>query len=160
MAGPQAPALPDFSHVVATVAIVAAGQGEHRRGCTASVWAEASEPPLLLVTLDRSSSTRLALLDAGCFAVNLLGSGQEALALRFGTPDVSGAERFGDGKWDLTGDAPVLLDGRAFYRCRVLSTHPFGAHDIVVGEVTRWCAPRPALAPLVFVHGAMRRLER
>ncbi len=168
-----------FSHVVAGVVIVAAADAGGLDGCTASVWAEVAEPPLVLVTLAHSSATLARLRSAGRFSVNLLGEGQDKLAYRFGDPATSGPGRFGagqetgqetgheagqetgqeTGRWERSGEAPVLLDARAFYRCRLVSTHPFGAHEIVVGEVTGFAAPRPHLAPLVFVHDQMAIVE-
>ncbi|HZD65478.1 MAG TPA: flavin reductase family protein [Acidimicrobiales bacterium] len=103
------------------------------RGCTANVWAEDPDPPVVLVTLRRGGDTHAAIADAGVFGVSLLSTDQVGLARRFAGPP----ERRFAGLQGETGPLGlVLLPGSlAVFECRVRGVHDFGAYDIVVGDV-------------------------
>lgn len=92
------------------------------------------DPPLVLVCIDRLSSSHAALLEAGTFVVNVLADDQSALAARFATDPSE--ERFLDLAWEEgpLGD-PVLPGGVAWLACRLHDAHPAGDHTILVGEV-------------------------
>lgn len=140
-----------FSRVATNVAVVTTAGPGWVHGCTANVWAESADPPVLLVTLKRPSATYRKVRNAGAFAVNLLAEGQSALARRFSGPEV---DRFGGTEYykGVTG-SPLLTSCLAHFDCRVLARHPFGAYEIVVGSV-EFADVTGDLAPLVFVDGA------
>jgi len=139
-----------FRRVATNVAVVTTAGPGWVHGCTANVWAESADPPVLLVTLKRTSTTYQQVRNAGAFAVNLLAEGQSALARRFAGPE---ADRFGGTEYynGVTG-SPLLTSCLAHFDCRVLSGHPFGAYEIVVGSV-EFADVTSDLAPLVFVDG-------
>lgn len=117
-----------------TVVTVAAGNSFH--GMTASSFASVSlSPPRVLVCLDKTSRTRALLSEPGCFAVNVLGSGQEAISRAFAA---SGLKPF-DATPHRPGKngAPLLEGAIAWIECNVSSIVDGGDHDIVVGDVTR-----------------------
>lgn len=92
------------------------------------------DPPLVLVCIDRLSSSHDPLVEGGSFAVNVLARDQTALAARFATEP--SAERFLDLAWEEgpLGD-PVLPGAVAWLACRLAAVHPAGDHSILVGRV-------------------------
>ncbi len=120
------------------VAIVACGEGERRHGCTVTAFASLSlTPPTLYICLARTSSTLVALREAGAFSVNLLAARHEELAQRFsGRGGVHGARRFeGVGWGTLATGAPILADAVAAFDCLVEETIERHSHVIVLGAV-------------------------
>jgi len=118
------------------VTIVTARAGDRIHGMTVSAFTEVSlEPPLVLVCIDRTTNTQHVIAEGGCFAVNILARGQEALAQRFAS---NGAEdrRFSDLQCatGATG-APLLAGSVASLDCRLETAHEAGDHIIYVGEV-------------------------
>ena len=66
------------------VTVITAQHDDQRYGTTASAVSSLSlDPPMLLVCLNKSSSTQQAIAAAGHFAVNILAEGQAAEAMRF-----------------------------------------------------------------------------
>src|SRR5580692_8676263 len=78
------------------VAIVAAGHGDGRNGCTATSLCSLSlEPPTLIVCLARASTTLATLRAEGAFGLSLLAAGDADLADRYaGRGGLRGAARF------------------------------------------------------------------
>lgn len=143
-----------FRRVATNVAVLTT-LGPH--GCTANVWAEAPDPPVLLVTLRRGGDTHAAVVGAGRFAVHVLADDQQPLARRFAG---EARRRFEDLDYE-TGPLELPWLGGALVRlaCTVCATHWFGAHEIVVGDV---CAVDVADTgrPLLFGDGRFGALAR
>ena len=115
------------------------------------------DPPLVLVCIDRLSSSHDPLIESGTFVVNILASDQTAVAARFAT-DPSG-DRFVGLAWEEgpLGD-PVLPDGVAWLACTVQQVHEAGDHSILVGQVEEVAvAEREAL---VFHRGSYAAVAR
>ena len=103
-------------------------------GLTATAVCSVSlEPPLVLVSVDRDSATHEGLRASGVYAVNLLASDQQRLAVRFGQEDPSKfrglAHRSG-----ATG-APLLDDVPAWLDCTVAREVAAGDHTLFIGQV-------------------------
>jgi len=118
------------------VTIVTTRAGDRIHGMTVSAFTEVSlEPPLVLVCIDKTSTTQPIIAEGGGFAVNILARGQEALAKRFAS---DGAEdrRFSDLYCEAgaTG-APLLAGSVASLDCRLETAHEAGDHIIYIGEV-------------------------
>ena len=144
-----------FALIATNVAVITVADDEGVHGCTANVWAEATDPPLVLITLKRSSTTRTRILDAGRFAVNLLAEDQGELARSFARP----GDRFA-GLARRAGPElgqPLLPQSLASFECEVQGEHPFGAYDIVTGLV-RSAETRPTARPLLFFDRGFRHL--
>ena len=88
------------------------------------------DPPLVLVCLDRRSSGCAALTTTDRFCVNILGAGQEELALRFAAP----GDRFADVAL-LPGSAPALAAADLSIQCEYYGTRDGGDHLILLGRV-------------------------
>ena len=142
------------------VAIVATGKGTGRRGLTvSSVTSLCMDPPCLLVGINTSSETHRAILDSGCFGVNLLGIAQQDLALLFaGQGGVKGVDRFETEAWDQgVLDVPVLRTSICALECVLHQHQVVGTHGLFIGRIV---ATRDGNgAPLVNFHGEMRSLS-
>ena len=123
---------------VSGVAIVAAGQGAARSGCTATSLCSLSlEPPSLIVCLARASATLKTLCHEGVFGVSLLGEAHADLAARFaGRSGLRGAARFeGCDVAALSTGAPLLQGAVAMIDCEVEEAIERHTHAIVIGRV-------------------------
>lgn len=119
-------------------------------GLTANSFNSVSlEPPLVLWSLARRSSSLAAFTASAHFAINVLAAEQRPLAERFASKAV---DRFEGVPWRAgEGGAPVLDGVAAVFECRHHSHHEAGDHVIFIGRVER-CERRLGAAPLVF-HG-------
>jgi 3-hydroxy-9,10-secoandrosta-1,3,5(10)-triene-9,17-dione monooxygenase reductase component len=145
----------DFSLIATNVAVITVADGDGVHGCTANAWAEAADPPQLLITLRRTGTTRRRIGVAGRFAVNLLAEDQGELARTFAGP----GDRFA-GIARRPGPAleqPVLPQSLASFECLLLAEHDFGAYDILVGLV-RSSETRPDARPLLYFQRRFRGL--
>jgi flavin reductase (DIM6/NTAB) family NADH-FMN oxidoreductase RutF len=126
------------------VAVVAAGRGEGRNGCTAtSLCSFSVDPPTLIVCLARASATLKTVLAEGALGISLLASEHADLADRFaGRRGLRGAERFADYEWtSLTTGCPLLRDAVAVIDCEVEEVIERHTHAVVIGRVVAAHAP-------------------
>lgn len=120
------------------VAIVAAGRGAARNGCTATSLCSLSlEPPSLIVCLARASATLKTIRREGVFGISLLAEVHADLADRFaGRSGLRGAARFeGCDVTTLSTGAPLLRGAVAMIDCEVEETFERHTHAIVIGRV-------------------------
>ena len=93
-------------------------------------------PPLVAVGVKADSQVHGLIKQAGAFALNVLGKGQQPMAFTFFKP----AERQGSTisgqpfRRGSTG-APILEATPAYVECRLITTVEKGDHSIFVGEV-------------------------
>jgi flavin reductase len=114
-------------HVVTTVGVAG------KTGFTATaVW-----PAMLLVCLNRRSTSAPLLAQNGVFCVNTLGAGEEKLADLFaGRSGAQLTERFSLGEWTtLKTGAPVLASAIVAFDCRAVETKAMASHNVVFGAV-------------------------
>ena len=111
------------------------GPGGRPAGMTASSLASVSlEPPLLSVCVDRQADLHDLIVSAQGFVVNVLESGQEALARRFAEDH---PDRFAGVGYHLGASGEVVLDDTlAHIECRRHALYGGGDHSIIVGLVT------------------------
>jgi flavin reductase (DIM6/NTAB) family NADH-FMN oxidoreductase RutF len=107
------------------------------RGLTTQAFIGLStEPPLVLVSLDRSSRTLAALRACKRFAVNVLKAGSEDLSTRFAT---KAEDKFADVRWipsEVVPGMPILVDAvTAFMECTVADVIERGDHVMFIGSV-------------------------
>lgn len=88
-------------HLVGGVSVITAGCGQDITGMTVtSVSSLSVDPPTLIVSISRASSTWPVLKRYGFFGVNILTSDQLDIAERFSGKDgLKGRERFAGGEW-------------------------------------------------------------
>ena len=148
-------ALGRFPTGVALITFMDAGRA---RAMTVNSFSSVSlDPPLILWSVARDSLRYAAFRDAQTFAVNVLGADQQSLSNACAQNDDLGASgaRFSPG-----GNGAPLVDGAvARFECSRAAVHPGGDHDIILGEVTAFDAPRDA-ASLVFYRSGYHVAER
>ena len=107
------------------------------------------EPPLVLWSLRRQSTSLAAFRQAPHFAVNVLAAGQTEMASHFAR---SGTDKFGGCDWAPgLGGAPLLAGVAAYFECGKISEHDGGDHVVFIGKVERYaCFDRSGL---VFAQG-------
>lgn len=137
------------------ITVVTVSSNERFHGMTASSFAAVSlQPPLILVCLEKGSTTRGFVLESRTFAVNFLSDFQEELARSFSQP---GEKPFGELKYRLGRTGAPLLEGAiAWIECGVNQVLEAGDHDVFIGEVL--AADQREGAPLVYFDRAYRSL--
>ena len=132
-----------------TIVTACTGKGE-LIGLTANSFNTVSlEPPLVLWSLARAAASLAAFSTGSHYAINVLASDQQDLALRFAARDV---DRFAGVQFQPgVAGAPLLAGVAASFECFNRSRYEEGDHVIFVGEVER-CAHRAGASPLLF-HG-------
>ena len=119
-------------------------------GLTANSFNSVSlNPPLVLWSLSRNSSSIDAFRTGSHYAINILSAHQKDLALQFASkvPD-----RFAGVKYTIGAGGAPLLDGTvATFECFNRSRYEEGDHIIFVGEVEK-CSHNSTASPLLY-HG-------
>jgi len=149
-----------LSHFATGVVIVTGTTPTGPTGLTCQSFTSLSlDPPLVLLSVARSSASWPRIRATGRFAVNVLSSAQADVSVAFA---VSGGDKFAGVDWHPGLFGNPLLDGSlAQLECEVDAVHPGGDHEIVVGRV-RGLASVPQLespSPLVFFRSAYRTLS-
>lgn len=131
------------------VAVVSAESAGRQAFVTVNSFASVSlDPPLVLWSQRRESTSLPVFETASHFAVNVLAPDQVALASRFAKSAPAGHV---DGAAPGLGGAPLLPGIAASFECRRTAAHEGGDHLIWVGEVERYtCFDR---AGLLFAQG-------
>ena len=94
------------------------------------------KPPLVAVGVKADSQLHEITKTAGCFALNVLGKGQQGAAYTFFKPaERDGQTISGEAFHSGSTGAPVLDNIPAFVECRLVTTVEEGDHSIFVGEV-------------------------
>jgi len=126
-----------MARLPAGVVVISARLNHEFRGLTASSLVSISlEPPLVLVGLERETTTRSAVLESKAFNVSLLTPQQEFIADRF-----AGRAPTVDPTWQTiphrlgTNGIPLVEGSAAWLECRLIQVHPAGDHDVCIGEV-------------------------
>jgi flavin reductase (DIM6/NTAB) family NADH-FMN oxidoreductase RutF len=156
------PAHPELTHqflramgsLAATVTVAAAASPTAgRTGATATaVCSLSTEPPMMVVCLNRESSLAKMLRTTGWFSVNLLAAGQEGIATDFsGRTGLSGEDRFGPQWTAHHSGTPVLTGAVATCICRIVNSMQQATHTVIIGEVQDVVMPNAQPpAPLLY----------
>lgn len=137
-----------MASVCAPVTVVTALVDGQPHGTTVSAFASLSlTPPMVSVALDRRSTALAMIQRTGRFGVNVLGHGQDELALVFARRDV---DRFAAADWHLDHGLPRLAGAASWLVCELTSAVDGGDHLLLLGTVTH--AGRTESAPLVYGH--------
>jgi len=124
-------------------------------GLTANSFNSVSiDPPMVLWSINKDSSSAQAFTQGSHFAVHILATDQEPLSNRFAK---SSADKFSG--LDLQrgpSDVPLLDGCSARFQCKTTYQYEGGDHIILVGKVLAF--DRFDKAPLVFHSGGYRRL--
>ena len=126
-------------HLPSGVCVVTFGQGDSRTGMTAtSVSSLSLEPPTMLVSVNRASSSYAALAGSRAFGVNVLASEHQDVANRFtGRGGEQGLERYAERRWfTLNSGVWLLSDAVAVFDCEIEEIIERHTHAIVIGRIT------------------------
>lgn len=117
------------------------------------------DPPMILLAVDRKSTSWPLIAAAGRFAVNVLAQGQEDVALKFAR---SGTDKFAQIRWAAgpkTGSP--LIDGCQFWiEAEAGKSYDGGDHMIVTAHVLSLRTGDDRSQPLVFFRSRFRQLDQ
>ncbi len=124
-------------------------------GLTANAFLSLSlNPPLILISVDKSAQCYNCFECRNHFTVNFLSEHQEELSRRFAT---KGIDKFAGLKWCEGKNGAAILDGVLGYvECKITQCFDGGDHTIVVGEILH--AHASGERPLLFFKGKYQRL--
>ena len=119
-------------------AVSAEHEGE--RGIFTANWlSQASfEPPLVMVSVERDSSTLPLIRASGLFVVSPLLDGQKELAGALGRPKARAGDKFATLDLPVVqteSGQPALANALGYLVCRVESESPAGDSVVIIGEV-------------------------
>ncbi|MBV1789098.1 flavin reductase family protein [Marinobacterium sp. D7] len=136
--------------------VTAPGRDGRPVGITANSFSSLSlDPPLVLWSLALKSPNVQLFQQGKPFAINILGSQHQELALQFARPV---ADKFQDVAYGTNVHSVPLLEGaQAHLECTVSFTQELGDHLLIVGRVDAFAA-EPG-DPLLFYRGAFARLQ-
>ena len=120
------------------VSVITVGRGNDITGMTVtSVSSLSVEPPTLIVSINRESSSWPLLRQHGFFGVNILTADQLDIAERFtGKGGLKGADRFTGAQWAAgVSGVPLLVGALAAVDCEVEDIIERHSHAIVIGRV-------------------------
>jgi flavin reductase (DIM6/NTAB) family NADH-FMN oxidoreductase RutF len=120
------------------VSVITAGRGRGISGMTVtSVSSLSVDPPALIVSINRESSSWPLVKRYGFFGVNLLTSDQIDIAERFtGKGGLKGADRFAGAGWmTRASGVPLLVGALAAIDCEVEDVVERHSHAIIIGRV-------------------------
>jgi flavin reductase (DIM6/NTAB) family NADH-FMN oxidoreductase RutF len=126
-------------------------------GLTCNAFASVSaEPPLVLVSLDRTSNTLAALRHRRRFVINFLAAGREEMATRCAGKS---SDKFVPIAWEPTFHGlPVLReDSIAHVSCDVVEEVEAGDHILFIGHVFEARPPAPEDVPLLYFRRTFDR---
>jgi flavin reductase (DIM6/NTAB) family NADH-FMN oxidoreductase RutF len=145
----KAPSEQDFRDVMAEVCspvtVVTSVYTAQPHGTTVCAFASLSlRPPMITVALDRSSDLLAKVRASGRLGVNILGSGQDRLAVQFAR---KGTDKFAGVDWYVDHDLPRLSRAVGWLVCTVEQVVDGGDHALVIAAVQHVdCAPAAPLA--------------
>jgi 3-hydroxy-9,10-secoandrosta-1,3,5(10)-triene-9,17-dione monooxygenase reductase component len=140
------------------VSVITSGSGKEAVGTTVNSFTSVSlEPPLVLFCLHVKSRLRPVVQKYRAFAVNILSSQQEMLALTFSCKETAGLDGAAH-RPSVTG-VPVLDGTLASLSCRVVNSFESGDHTVFVGEVVELDQSPSRPDALVFFRGKMGSLH-
>jgi flavin reductase (DIM6/NTAB) family NADH-FMN oxidoreductase RutF len=125
-------------HLAGGVSVITVGRGKDITGMTVtSVSSLSVDPPTLIVSINRESSSWPLLKRYGFFGVNILTADQLDIAERFtGKGGLQGAARFAGAQWSTRASGVPLLEGAlAAIDCEVEDILERHSHAIVIGRV-------------------------
>lgn len=132
-------------------------------GMTATAFTPVStDPPSVLICVNRGSRTHATVLGHGRFGVNLLSWASETISDHCAKP---GGNKSLPPAWlDDSGasESPMLRDAMAFFDCRVDDSMENGSHVVIVGSVTAVALAdsRDSMDPLIHFRGQYRHVTR
>ncbi len=148
-------------HLAGGVSVITVGRGKDITGMTVtSVSSLSVDPPTLIVSINRESSSWPLLKRHGFFGVNILTADQLDVAERFtGKDGLKGADRFAGAQWvTRMSGVPLLAGALAAIECEAEDIIERHSHAIVIGGC--WTSRLRAYGGAGLLAGAMWRSTR
>jgi 3-hydroxy-9,10-secoandrosta-1,3,5(10)-triene-9,17-dione monooxygenase reductase component len=124
-----------------------------------SFYSVSTDPPLISISVLKTSTTYPRIQRTGKFAVNVLGGGQHAISHQF---SLSGTDEWAGVGWSTTRAGTPVLEGTMMWvDCTIWAEHDAGDHVIVLGRVQE-LSPLDAMQhddPLLYFRGKYRHLD-
>ncbi|TDO86261.1 flavin reductase family protein [Enemella evansiae] len=138
------------------VTVITAYAGEIQYAMTANSFTSLSlDPPLVMVSVARGGRFHRPVLDAGAWAVSVLGADQLELARHFSDAHRDRLRQFETVPHrisTITG-SPLLLGSLAWFECVTDRVVEAGDHSLLIGAVhSCWVTERPG-RPLTYFRG-------
>ena len=122
-----------LASVCTPVSVVSSHHDGRPHGTTVSAFCSLSlEPPLVLVSLARSSDLLAIVTQSRVFGINVLNHGQQDLAVNFAR---KGMDKFDGVDWELDRGVPRIIGAATWLVCKLEQLHEGGDHLIAVGLV-------------------------
>lgn len=136
-----------------TVALITAGSGDTCGGMAATaITSVSTEPPTILVAVNRNASIHPTLSADTHFCVNLLSPRHGELVSAF-SGMLKGLDRFAVGEWRYNKSGlPILVDAMASLVSRTTMRVDVGTHTLFIGEVEE-VVNHDEISPLVWMEG-------
>jgi flavin reductase (DIM6/NTAB) family NADH-FMN oxidoreductase RutF len=145
-----------IAHFATGVTVITTLHEGRPAGMTASAVASLSlDPVLLLVCINNRLPTHEAIEASRRFVVNVLGEGQEEVAMRFARP---APDKFAGVPLIRDRELPVLEQAIAHFVCDLHERFPGGDHSIFTGLV-RECAATPGKRPLLYFRSGFESIR-
>ena len=115
------------------------------------------DPPLVLVSLERSTRTHDLVSRACAFGVTILSQEQRGISDTFAGRHTEQSDRFaGLETFTLQSGTPLITAGLSHFDCHVVATYVAGTHTVFIGEVLALnCHPGD---PLLYYDRGYREL--
>jgi flavin reductase (DIM6/NTAB) family NADH-FMN oxidoreductase RutF len=122
-----------LSGVCTPVSVVTSHREGRPHGTTVSAFCSLSlEPPMVLVSLARSSDLLAIVTESRVFGINVLNYGQQDLAVNFAR---KGTDKFDGVEWELDRGVPRIRGAATWLVCKLDQLNEGGDHLIAVGLV-------------------------
>ncbi|UDH01198.1 flavin reductase family protein [Rhodococcus opacus] len=150
-----------LSHFPTGVAVLTGLGTDGPAGLTVqSFMALSLDPPMILVSVDRTSTSWPIIADTGRFAVNVMSKSQQDVALSFAR---SGGPKFDGVEWSsgTHTQAPLIADSQAWLECEIANTYDGGDHSIITAHVLALRACDDTRShPLLFFRSKFPQLDK
>ncbi|WP_026701965.1 flavin reductase family protein [Salibacterium aidingense] len=145
-----------LGHFATGVTVITTKNNNKLIGLTANAFSSLSlDPPLILVCIDKKSSSMEAFEEDHPFVVNILNKKQDRDCWRFAKKT---DDKFDGCSYSLSEDGiPVLENNLASIQCEVEAVHEGGDHYIITGRVNHVEYDEKG-EPLLFFRGKLREL--
>lgn len=143
-------------HLAGGVSVITAGVGDSRTGLTVTTAHSLStEPPLMVISVNRKSSSYPVIRQHQHFCVNILGAEHRSVAERFsGVGGIKGEARYVGQDWSKLASGALALDGAlANIDCAVEELIERHSHGLFLGRVLSVRLSETPGPQLIYQHG-------
>ncbi len=126
-----------LSHFASGVTIIGYSEEQEMGGLTVTGFSSLSlNPPLVLITINKTASSNEKIIKTNAFSVNILSSEQETISNQFASKDSNKHELILNSGYSVkeTG-SPILKNCVANLDCKVENIYDGGDHSIIIGRV-------------------------